>query len=160
MAVVQIIRSRISNYFLILLILGIASGCSLFEPEFEPFTSQALDEANARPDHPTTPVEVQPALPRDTGEDSIVIKWLVPSEPLDGYVIRYGFSATSLEYEERLSWDKIGTITDTAKGKIFVHDLKGLPTDRTIFVSLAGIKDDKISKPTAIFSVSPTKPVE
>lgn len=158
---VTIIRRKFSKLFLGLGTLLAMNACALFEPSFEPFTSPAIvDTGHAEPDHPTTDVQVQPVMPKESGDDSIVIKWLVPEEELDGYVIRYGFSATSLEYEERLEWSRIGTITDASRGKIFVHNLKGLPTDKTIFVSLAGIKDDKLSKPTAIFSVSPTKPAE
>lgn len=159
MGTVMTFRRHFSYIFLAAIVSAV-SGCSLFEPQFEPFSSPVLVETQPQlPDEQKltqVPVEAAPDK-KPGGDDSVVIKWVVPEAKLDGYVIRYGFSATSLEYEERLDWGRIPIINDEAHGKIFVHNLLGLPTDKTIFVSLAGIKDDKVSKPTAIFSVSPTK---
>lgn len=150
-------------YLFLATIVSVTPGCSFFESEFEPFSSPILVETQPQlPDEQKlsqVPVEAAPGK-KPAGDDSVVIKWLVPEAELDGYIIRYGFSATSLEYEERLNWKSIPTLDDESRGKIFVHNLVGLPTDKTIFVSLAGIKDDKVSKPTPIFSVNPTKAAE
>jgi hypothetical protein len=151
------------NYRLsaILLTLTLCS-CSLFKSEFEPFTSVAPNQAptDTSVQEPKILSEVQvQALPERNASknDSITIKWLVPDQALDGYVIRYGFSATSLDYEERIRWSQLAIDADSDKRKIFVHTLRGLPVERTVFLSIAALREDQLSAPTAIFSVQPTE---
>lgn len=145
------------TFLFITLVTSVLSGCSLFEPRFEPFTSPPVD-ASATPASEPTEVKVEqlpdPQKP-ESKSDAIVIKWLMPAEPVDGYVIRYGFSASDLEYEERLKWSSLLIETDQVKGKLFVHSLQGIPRHLTVYISIAGMKDDQISKPTNIFSISP-----
>jgi hypothetical protein len=148
-------------FTLITLISLTLGSCSLFKKDFQPFTSVAPNQETTTSTPSQEPkllseVEVQ-ALPERSAhkDDSITIKWLVPDQTLDGYVIRYGFSPTSLDYEERLRWTQLTIDTDPEKRKIFIHTLRGLPVDRPIFLSIAGLRDDQLSPPSAIFSVQP-----
>ena len=155
------------NYLLVTLLTLALTSCSLFDPRFEPFTSVAPTKGptDTTPEEPKVLSEVQvQALPERNlkKNDSVTIKWLVPNQALDGYVIRYGFSSTSLDYEERIRWTQLAIDSDAEKRRIFIHTLRGLPADRTVFLSVAALLEDQLSAPTAIFSVQPinTKDVE
>ena len=152
-------KNNISARIFVLSLITTFSACGIFEASFEPFTSPPL-ESSPTPSTleqatSTTEVKIEPLLPSITSDaDSIRIKWLVPDEPVDGYIIRYGFSSTQLEYEERISWEKL-IIETTDNNKLFVHQLFHMPTSKTVYLSIAGIKDDKVSQSTQIYTVKP-----
>jgi hypothetical protein len=87
--------------------------------------------------------------------DAVTVKWVVPEIRLDSYVIRYGFDMRNLDYEERVLWGTLRTESDELGRKIFAHTLRGLPPEETIYLSMAGELDGKLSAPSPIFSIQP-----
>lgn len=145
--------------FLVLLSLGLG-GCSVvdaFSNMNVPYVSGSRTPADeSSSESTTTTVPVEQGIPGKKGRaetNSVEIMWVVPAEPLDGYLIRYGFERDNLSYQLRVRWGDL-TIQDTpSHGKVFVHLIESVPGNKTVYMTLSGIKDGELSSPTDVIEV-------
>ena len=118
--------------------LAVLSGCSLFSKE----TSDAAGSL------PTSQAEIKESAtvssPPIAGQ-GIEIAWKIPSDPVDGYIIRYGATPDSLPNEVKVSIIEIREEQDLELGPVFRYLIKGIPDTRRIYVSIAAFKGDVIS---------------
>ena len=87
-----------------------------------------------------------------TTPDVLVI-WAIPTTPVDRYTIRYGFTRDSLTESLNVTTDSLEKYQDPVHGFVYKYILKGVPEDRTIFVSLIAHTGSDSSPPSAVFEI-------
>ncbi len=75
----------------------------------------------------------------------IEVTWEAPSEPTDGFVIRYGEDKTRLLREVIVSSAELHEENDPQYGPVYRYTITGIAHDRPIFVSIAAFRGDVVS---------------
>jgi len=122
----------------LLIITTIFSGCSLFS---EP----SQNDAGTLPTTQSEIKERTTVAPKAESGQGIDVAWKIPSDPVDGYIIRYGSSPDSLTNEIKVSIIQIREEQDPELGPVFRYIIKGVPESRRLYVSIAAFKGDVIS---------------
>jgi hypothetical protein len=73
------------------------------------------------------------------------VVWEVPSEPTDGFVIRYGEDRGNLSKEVTILLSELREEKDPIHGPIYRYVIRDISTTAPIFVSVAAFKDNVIS---------------
>lgn len=164
--------TRISKSLTTLAVI-VLSGCSFVErntlglfraDSVQPgFSSPGLEPATSAPppsvsEHTTT-VTMSPRYPAsgpavELGSRVEVI-WAIPQEPVDGYVVRYGYTRDDLKFEEKIPAEKLDRYEDPQYGFVYRHVLKDVPPNSTVFVSLSAYTGRNTSPPSTVFEVGP-----
>lgn len=113
-----------------------ASGCSLFQSSPQKSDSSILLEEKAI-------IEAQHAP--EAPKQGIEILWETPSEPVDGFIIRYGSSPTSLTKEVTISASDIREVNDPEYGPVFRYLIRDVENSSKLFVSIAAVKGQSVS---------------
>ena len=138
---------RSSLTFLVLISL-IFSGCSLWrgksgsdEQQTGNGKSQQLSKVGIRQGADRNPVT------------DVEILWGIPAQPVDGFVIYYGYEAENLPYQQKVAVGDLGKFEDDKFGFVYRFVLKGIPANKDLKVSIAAISDGKITPPSDVFTV-------
>jgi hypothetical protein len=75
----------------------------------------------------------------------VEVTWEVPSEPTDGFVIRYGEDKTRLLKEVIVASSELREENDPQYGPVYRYTIKDVTHDRSIFVSIAAFRGDTVS---------------
>lgn len=73
------------------------------------------------------------------------VTWEVPSEPVDGFVIRYGDDKENLSKEVTIFRSELREERDSQHGPVFRYILRNIAEDSQIYVAIAAFKGDTIS---------------
>ena len=112
------------------------SGCSLlFEPNPEKKAATQEDGAGAGIS--------QPVFEKKAA--GIEVTWEVPSEPVDGFVIRYGENRTQLVKEATILISELREERDSQYGPVYRYTIRDIASDTPLYVSVAAFKGDVIS---------------
>ena len=71
--------------------------------------------------------------------------WEMPSEPVDGFIIRYGSSPSSLSKEVTISARDIKEERDPEFGPVYRYLIRDVENAQKLFVSIAAVKGQSIS---------------
>jgi hypothetical protein len=118
--------------------LTLSSGCSLFSKE-------PISDAGSLPTSQAEIKETTTVSAPPIAGQGIEVAWKIPSDPVDGYIIRYGATPDSLPNEVRVSIIEIREEQDPELGPVFRYLIKGIPDTRRIYVSIAAFKGDVVS---------------
>ena len=125
----------------IVLIGSCFSGCSLVEnllgagPEVtEQKTSSSRPNEGGIP-----PVQVEKRL-------GLQVTWQVPSEPIDGFILRYGEKPEELTTEKRITVDSLLREDDPEFGPVYRYTVSDIAPQSALFVSIAAYKGDRLSE--------------
>jgi hypothetical protein len=126
---------KLSRSFAIaLFFLTATSGCSLiFDPSSKKAPSRRGDSGNI-----TAPVLEQT-------ESGVEVTWEVPSDPVDGFVIRYGEDKDNLTKEATIFKSDLREERDSQYGPIYRYILRDVAKAGKIYVAVAAFKGDVIS---------------
>lgn len=113
-----------------------ATGCSLFNSSPKVDDSQKLLEEKALIDAHTAP---------EAPKQGIEVTWEMPSEPVDGFIIRYGSSPSSLSKEVTISSRDIKEERDPEFGPVYRYLIRDVENAQKLFVSIAAVKGQSIS---------------
>jgi hypothetical protein len=118
----------------------------------------APEQSGGTSDAPSTArVEIIP-LAQATGELSDVeIMWHIPTDPVEGFVVKYGFERSSINEETRILTKDLEQVETPQFGKVFRFVLGNIPVDRPLYISIAAFSGDKVSKASDIFEVKAEK---
>jgi len=128
------------------LLLLLTSGCSLFssstssDDSLKAVQERALIEAQAAPEAPKQGIEVT---------------WEVPSEAVDGFIIRYGTSPSSLSKEVTVSATHIREEKDPEYGPVYRYLIRDVENADRLYVSIAAIKGQSISNFSDVLEAQP-----
>ena len=98
---------------------------------------------------------VESPLPEIT---DIEVIWEVPSEPVDGFIVRYGNAREALSVEKRVRVDELQKLDDSERGPVYRYLIRGIPSTERIFLTVTAFKGDAISVPTRVFEIIPGVP--
>ena len=137
----------------------LASGCSLFERAAAPAGSDAPEEQ--RIDERDLPIDSKiTAVTRKRLVDGLSLAWEVPSEPTDGFVIRYGTDPKELTSEISVSTSDLQREQDPIYGPVFRYIIEDVPAGKPLYVSIAARRGELISEFTPTISESRSRAVE
>lgn len=86
----------------------------------------------------------QPVLEKTT--TGIEVTWEVPSEPVDGFVIRYGENKTQMLKEATILLSELRQERDEQYGSVYRYIIRDINSDQPVYVSIAAFKGDVISE--------------
>jgi len=75
----------------------------------------------------------------------VEVTWEVPSEPADGFIIRYGENRTQLSKEVRVSVAELQEERDMEYGPVYRYLIRDAAPESSMFVSIAAVKGDTVS---------------
>lgn len=134
------------------------SACSLFS-DSPSKPAQGGDET--RIDESDLPVDSRiTSVTRKKLVDGLAVAWEVPSDPTDGFVIRYGTNPSMLDSELSVSVSELRREDDPVYGPIYRYIIEGVPAGKPLFVSIAARRGDFISDFTPAMSENRQSAVE
>ncbi len=146
---------KIQLFWPSLVMLFSLSGCSYFSdqqaPPVPPQTLQAPQE-QAAPEA-VSAMEVPDKQQARLDKNYIEILWAIPSDSVDGYLIRYGYARDKLEFERKLSLDQVETFEDAKHGFVYRHLLEDIAPDKKLYLSLVSLRGELQSEPSEILEV-------
>jgi hypothetical protein len=120
------------------------------------FSSNQMQESPEATE--TTRVDIEELEQQKPGGNSqIEIVWEIPKEPVDGFLIHYGFEKGHLEKIVRLQSSEIEKYEDPRYGFVYRHKLTDVPPNQTVFVAMATFQGDVTSDLSEVFEVTPAK---
>lgn len=128
------------------LLLILTSGCSLFGP-----TTPNNDAQKALEEKALVEAQVAPEAPKQ----GIEVTWEVPSESVDGFIIRYGTSPGSLSKEVTISATDIREEKDPEYGTVYRYLIRDVGNSERLFVSIAAVKGQNISNFSEVLEAQP-----
>ncbi len=87
----------------------------------------------------------------------IEVLWQIPEQPVDGFVIRYGYERDQLDRIVEVPADLLEKIEDPAQGIAYRYLLHDIPTEKRVYLTVSAYKDKLESEPSAVFVVEPDK---
>ena len=96
--------------------------------------------------------------PKSTSISDIEVTWQIPQEPVDGLLVRYGFSKDQIKNASRIYSRDLMRYDDPKHGGVYRFVLGNVPLDRPIFITVAAFSGDRLSKPSDIFEVKAVTP--
>lgn len=75
----------------------------------------------------------------------IEVTWEVPSEPVDGFVVRYGESRSNLSKEMTILRSELREERDPQYGPVYRYIIRGIDGNSPVFVSVAAFKGTTLS---------------
>lgn len=114
----------------------LVSGCSLFQSSAPNSDSTRILEEKAL-------VEAQHAP--EAPKQGIEVLWETPSEPVDGFIIRYGSSPNSLTKEVTLSATDVKEVNDPEYGPVYRYLIRDVENVKKLYVSIAAVKGQVVS---------------
>jgi hypothetical protein len=113
-----------------------ASGCSLFQS-----SAHETDSSKILAERAVVEAQHAPEAPKQ----GIEVTWETPSEPVDGFIIRYGSSPDALTKEVTISSNDIREVNDPEYGPVYRYLIRDVENAKKLFVSIAAIKGQAIS---------------
>lgn len=154
------------RYFNLTLAIAItyATGCSYIKRNTIGMLLPSEVAEVSAPAQPSQPaIENQPAevalsapLP-EPSQDDVQVVWRIPEDETDRFVVHYGFKADNLEHNLDLEASKVERLDHPKYGPVYRYILRGLPRDRTIFVSVSAVIDNVASHPSPAIEVPPLR---
>lgn len=144
-----------------LVVCGLVGGCSLGGTSFqspEHRERSGADKEDILASPQGAHVELRPLqLPSET-VSAIEVLWEVPTEPVEGFVVRYGQAHEELSVERRLTVADIERVEDPTRGRLYRFVIEGIPTTQRLFLSIAAFNGGQESPPSKVFEVHPGQP--
>lgn len=109
------------------------SGCSLFE------STPTHKAAGAEQAAQSLSTQVRKTI------SGLSITWEVPSEPTDGFIIRYGNDRAQLSKEVVIMTSDLQEEQDPQAGPVYRYIIKNVPRDAQLYVSIAAFKGGTVS---------------
>jgi hypothetical protein len=75
----------------------------------------------------------------------VEVTWEVPSDSVDGFVIRYGQDKTQLKKEVTILLSELRLERDSQYGPVYRYVIQDITSDQPIYVSIAAFKGETIS---------------
>lgn len=149
---------------IICITLSVFSACSFVErntiglfrhDDASPGFSSTTPVAPSDPDPVSVNVQPKPEAKVETVVPGtrVEVIWEIPKDPVDGYIIRYGFNRDKLEFEEKVSSSSLDRFEDPKFGFVYRHVLKNVPPEKSVFVSLTAYTGTERSAPSPVFEV-------
>lgn len=142
--------------FLVISVTGAILGCGVLDPSRPERGASSKDNDDSAPvRHSQSPqannatVSINP-MDRLAKEKSSIIelRWTVPTNPVDGFVVSYGFEDEPLNNRITVPLSQLEREEKTEHGPVYRYLLKDIPRDRELQVSIASYRGENVSLPS------------
>jgi len=148
------LHSSVAKFALTCLTIGLLTGCGIFETSRS--STDNRDQLSRNPsDSSNSQKSTSSEVPLVPGHSehrprfsSIEIDWLVPSVPVDGFVVSYGFGDEPLTNRVTVPTSELKQLEDPERGPIYRYFLNEIPRDREIRVAISSYLGTSISEPS------------
>jgi len=93
--------------------------------------------------------------PRRPAVSDVEILWEIPNKPVDGFVIRHGYSRDNLENSARIAAGDVEKVEDPVHGTVYHYLLKNLPPDKKVYITVSAFVGSAESAPSTTLEVEP-----
>jgi hypothetical protein len=115
------------------------SGCSTV---FDFINGTRDGDAPPRPKRSSSDAPIK----SDVKRHGLQVTWQVPSEAVDGFIVRFGERPDSLKQEKRVPIDSLKQDDDPEFGPVYRYTIADIPADSSLYVSVAAYKGDRLSE--------------
>ena len=138
------------------------SACSLLSGNTPP-TPEAVttkpSETTSVPTNAATPKTAKVTIEslaekKSSTLSDIEILWQIPVQPVEGFVINYGYDKAILDLNVKIATKDLEKFEDPKHGFVYRYVLGDVPLSKTVYVSIAAYNGTKVSLPSEIFPVS------
>lgn len=137
------------------------SACGILNKTAPPVTPEAAQtkapesHVPANPaDNKTSKVIVEGLAEKKSATLSdIEVLWQIPTQPVDGFVIQYGYEKNTLDQQVKIATKDLEKFEDSKFGFVFRYVLGDLPLSKTVFVTISAYTGEKVSHPSEVFTV-------
>ena len=148
-----------------LLLISLLSSCVSLQREFDLFFGGPAVEVE-RP--ATTPQPLPTPIPSEapktarvviekldgpTAKTTIEVLWVVPKDPVDGFIIYYGYDRSDLRFMEKVYTSDIETVDDGQFGHVHRYALENVPPQKAMFVAISAFNGEQISERSPVFEI-------
>jgi hypothetical protein len=79
-------------------------------------------------------------------QDGVEVVWLVPTEPVDAFIIRYGYRPAELTQETKITAPQLQKTQDPHYGTVYRYVIQPVESGKNVYVAIASVKGDQISE--------------
>lgn len=142
--------TRLTAIIIPILATALLAGCSVLGGSS---SSPTPETSESRIDESDLPVDSRiTSVTRKRIVDGLAVAWEVPSEPTDGFIIRYGSAPQTLDTELSVSISELRREDDPVYGPIYRYVIEEVPAGKQLFVAIAARRGDSISEFTPTMS--------
>ena len=124
------------------------------------FVSARIAEPDAAiaPHNTATPVEIEALKTTKTADDkdvpnAVELLWQIPTQPVDGFVIKLGYSRDHLDKELRVNTPDLERFEDPKHGYVYRYVLHEIPRTHPLYVSMSAFRGEVVSPASEIFEL-------
>jgi hypothetical protein len=157
----RLARHRFFPLTAVMLAAAILSGCGLIGSRKPPEAGDGKPVIEANQLQPAnqgsfvSPEAAPTPLPAAPSRTNVELVWQVPEDPVDGFIVHYGFQRGSLDHEIKVPSAQLERFEDPSYGFVFRYVLKEVPADETVYVAIAAYKGNTVSQTGDVFEVKP-----
>ena len=93
----------------------------------------------------------------DSKSTKVELIWQMPQDPVDGYLISYGYGKETLDFKLKISADKLEKYQDPKNGFVYRYVLKDVSNTKNLFVAINAYKDNQVSSLSQIMEIPVNK---
>ena len=103
-------------------------------------------------------VEIEALKPSNSSAESdlpnaVELLWQIPTQPVDGFVIKLGYSHDHLDKELRVTTSALERFEDPKHGYVYRYVLHDIPRTHPLYVTMAAFRGDVVSAASEIFEL-------
>ena len=121
------------------------------------FILSACSFLSSAPDMEQGEEELEEAAASETegaaDNSGVEIVWETPREPVDEFVIHYGYARENLDSQIKVPVAELETREDPQHGPVFRYVIGDLDAKRDVYVSLASVKAGEASPLSQVFEI-------
>ncbi len=129
------------------------SGCGFLSELTGPASSSAAQGSTSAAAEQPKPSQLTVEQVPTTSDLELI--WAVPNDPVDRFILKYGFAMENLDKEVSIAAVELSSIDTPEHGKAFRYIISNLPKDKTIYLTLTSARGEELSQPSEVFEVRP-----
>ena len=85
----------------------------------------------------------------------VEILWIPPTDPVDGFVVRYGYSKDDLNETVKIPLAEAEIINDPKHGNVMHYIIRDVAADKKLYITLSIFIGDTVFLPDEMFVANP-----
>lgn len=156
-------KKRPLTHLMVATLLSVMTGCSLTESIglSDKQLPQENDDSSESPPGEQTELSLVPFRRGEKGYrqrySSVEIAWLIPREPVDGFIIKYDLEEEGASHEVTVPISQLQREEDSAQGPIYLYLLDEIPREREIRFTISSYRGSMVSAPSPL-QIVPVEP--
>lgn len=147
------IIAKFAAIAVLLFLLACGSSRNQIEPEEPQESTEEVEQQDQSAPPKTSKVDIE-KLEAGPPVTDIEIVWAIPEKPVEGFILRYGYSREKLDQSVKLMSKDTEKFEDPAHGFAYRYHLRKIQADKSLYVSIAAFDGAQQSAPTDVFEVA------